>query len=421
MAKKAYTRREWLHRSAAISTLSTAKLMFPRWMPNFAFSPRYQAPRGDVLICIFLRGGADSMNMIVPYAEDAYYSARPQLAIPRPDDSSSDLKVLDLDGFFGLHPALSPLHSIFQANEMKAVHATGSTASTRSHFEAMNFMESGTPDDHSLTTGWIGRHLSTLDTGNTSPVRAVGWGTAAQRALAGSISPVVLKSIADYHLGGRLDVAQQMMASIQQLYSQSTESLAAAATATTEAIDVIGNINIDQYRPQNGATYPESDLGMGLLQTAAIIRQDVGLEVACLDLGGWDTHAQQGGAEGEQAGLLTALSEALAAFHQDMGGDMSRVTVVVMSEFGRRLHENADQGTDHGHGGAMLVMNGDFANAAPVIADWPGLADENLDRGDLAITIDYRHVLSEILQKRLNNPLLNEIFPNYSPQDIGLF
>lgn len=421
MSNKNYTRREWLRRSSAIGAISTAHLLLPRWMPRLAFSPRHQAPRGDVLLCIFLRGGADAMNMIVPHGEDAYYAARPNLAIPRPDDNSSTLKTIDLDGFFGLHPALASLQPIFANGQLKAIHATGSPDPTRSHFEAMSYMEIGTPGEKTMTSGWIGRHLSTLDTGNGSPVRAVGWGTAAQQALSGPISPVVLQSIADYHLGGRVDVAMQMMASLTSLYSQDTEAIAATAQATIDALDLVGKIDINQYIPQNGATYAEDGFSFGLKQTAALIRADVGLEVACLDLGGWDTHAQQGSVEGEQAALLSILANGLAAFHQDMGQDMANVTVVVMSEFGRRLQENADIGTDHGHGGAMMVMNGSFAVSAPVIANWPGLAEENLVRGDLAITTDYRTVLSEILTKRLNNPLTNEVFPNFTANNVGLF
>lgn len=418
---KQYSRREWLRRSAAIGTLSAAHLALPRWMPSLAFSPRHQAPRGDVLVCVFLRGGADSMNMIVPYAEDNYYVSRPQLAIPRPDASGSDPKVLDLDGFFGLHPALHPVHELFLGNQLCAVHATGSPDPTRSHFEAMSYMERGTPGEKSETTGWIGRHLATLDTGNNSPVRAIGWGTAAQMTLAGPVTPTVLKSIADYHLGGRLDVAAQMMSSISQLYALETDALAASANATTEAIDLVGQVQINQYRPQNGASYAEADFDMALMQTAAIIRAEIGLEVACVDLGGWDTHAQQGGVEGDHAQLLAQLASGLAAFHQDMGAEMSRVTVVVMSEFGRRLQENADRGTDHGHGGAMLVMSDNLADNGPVLANWPGLQPENLNRGDLAITIDYRNVLSDILIKRLNNPLTSDVFPNFNADGVGLF
>lgn len=418
---KLYSRREWLRRNAALGTFSAAHLLLPRWMPRLAFAPRHQTPRGDVLVCIFLRGGADSMNMIVPYAEDAYYTARPQLAIPRPDTNGSEPTALDLDGFFGIHPALAPLHELFLGNQLRAIHATGSPDPTRSHFEAMDFMERGTPGDKTETTGWLGRHLATLDTGNTSPVRAVGWGTAAQMSLAGPVTPTVLQSIADFHLGGRLDVAAQMMASISQLYSLETDALAASADATLEAIELVEQIQIEQYRPQNSASYPENEFAMALMQTAALIRADLGLETACIDLGGWDTHARQGGVEGSHAQLLNMLATGLAAFHQDMGTEMSDVTLVVMSEFGRRLHENADQGTDHGHGGAMLVMSGHLVEAEPVLANWPGLLPENLVRGDLAITTDYRNVLSEILTKRLNNPRTDDVFPNFSADGVGLF
>ncbi len=418
---KSVSRREMLHRGAALATLSGAHMLLPRWMPRLAFSPRYQAPRGDVLVCIFLRGGADGLNIVVPHGEDTYYNVRPQLAIPRPDTTGSEPKALDLDGFFGLHPALAPLQPIFAGGELKAVHASGSPDPTRSHFEAMSFMERGTPGSKELTTGWIGRHLASLDTGNQSPVRAVGWGTAAQQAIRGPVSPVVLKSIADYHLGGRLDVATHMMESINALYDQDTDSLQAAADATLSAIDLISQVRIDQYRPQNGAVYPDGDFGFGLMQTAALIRAEMGLEAACLDLGGWDTHANQGGVEGTQAQLLAALAGGLAAFHTDMGVDMSRVTLVVMSEFGRRVQENANQGTDHGHGNVMFVMSGNLTTQVPVIAQWPTLAPDALDNGDLAITTDYRNILSEVLIQRLNRPNTSEVFPDFTPTDMRLF
>lgn len=417
---KTYSRRELLQRASALSVLSGAHLMLPGWMPRLAFSPRHRAPQGDVLVCVFLRGGADALNMIVPHGEDTYYQARPVLAIPRPDASGSDPKALDLDGFFGIHPSLAPLLPIFQSGQLTAIHATGSPDPTRSHFEAMSFMERGTPGSKTVSTGWIGRHLATLDTGNNSPVRAIGWGTSAQQSIRGPVSPVVLQSIADYHLGGRVDVAMQMMEAINGLYSEDTESLQAAAEATNSAINVVASVRIDQYQPQNGAVYGEDGFSFGMKQTAALIRAEVGLEAACLDIGGWDTHANQGGAEGNQAELLTTLAAGLGAFHADMGADMSRITLVVMSEFGRRLQENADAGTDHGHGGAMLVMSGNLAQG-PVFARWPGLSPEYLDRGDLAITTDYRDVLAEIIATRLNNPLIDDIFPSFRRSELGLF
>jgi uncharacterized protein (DUF1501 family) len=393
----------------------------PAWMPRLAFAQPYNNPRGDVLISVFLRGGADALNMIIPYAEDTYYTARPQLAIPRPDTSGNDPKALDLDGFFGLHPALLPLLPIFQGGEMTAVHATGSPHETRSHFEAMDFMERGTPGSYGVSTGWIGRHLASLDLSNPSPIRGIGWGVAVQAALVGAPSVKAMQSIADYHLAGDTQAATQMMASLVSLYTLADESLAASAASTQAAIDVVASVGYANYVPRNCAVYPESDFALALRQTAALIRADVGLEAACIDLGGWDTHADQGTTTGVQAALMTELAEGLAAFHTDMGADMNRITLVVMSEFGRRLAENANVGTDHGHGGAMLLMSGNLT-PVPVITRWPGLSLEALDRGeDLAITIDYRDVLSEIIVLRLNNPAIASVIPEYTAQALGLF
>jgi len=422
MFKGQITRREMLRNTSAVAGVAAAHAMLPMWMPKLAFAPANSAPRGDVLISVFLRGGADMLNMVIPHAEDAYYAARPKLAIPRPDTNGSDPKVVDLDGFFGLHPALAPLLPIFKGGEMAAVHATGSPDETRSHFEAMDFMERGTPGDFSLHTGWIGRHLLTLDTGNNSPVRAVGWGTAVQASLRGTVSPVAIKSIADYHLGGDLKAAARMMTAIDSLYKLDSDTLYASAQGTTSAIQVVASIGYQNYQPQNGAAYPETDFANALKQTAALIRADVGLEAACIDLGGWDTHVNQGGTEGEQADLMTDLANGLAAFHTDMGVDMGHITVVVMSEFGRRVQENGGGGTDHGHGSALLTMSGNLGSNKPVVAKWPGLDEGALDRGeDLAITIDYRDVLGELLTNRLHNPSLDKVFPNYTPTVPGVF
>ncbi len=413
-------RRAFLKASATLAGLAAAQHTLPAWMPRLAFAQPYNNPRGDVLVVIFLRGGADSMNMIVPYAEDAYYTARPTLAIPRPD-ANTGAKALDLDGFFGLHPALAPLLPIFQGGGMTAVHAAGSPHATRSHFEAMSFMERGTPGSYDVTTGWVGRHLASLDTGSTSPVRGIGWGTAVQQALSGGPSIVAMQSIINYHLNGDTQSAANMLASLGSLYSLESESLSAAALSTQAAIEVVASVGYANYTPQNGATYPEYEFAMALRQTAALARADVGLEVACIDLGGWDTHAQQGSVEGDQALLMLQLAGGLAAFHQDMGADMNRVTVVVMSEFGRRLAENASLGTDHGHGGALLLMS-DNLSAAPVVANWVGLTPDVLDRGeDLPITTDYRDVLTEVLTRRLNNDQVNSVFPDYAPQSLNLF
>jgi uncharacterized protein (DUF1501 family) len=414
------TRRSFLKMSATATALASAYATLPTWMPRLAFAQPYNNPKGDILISIFLRGGADALNMVVPYAEDAYYQHRPQLAIPRPD-ANSDLKVLDLDGFFGIHPSLAPLMPIFKVGQLAVVHAVGMPHDNRSHFEAMDFMERGTYNDYNVTNGWIGRHLATLSTENISPVRGVGWGAAIPTAMLGAPSSIAMQSIVDYHLGGDKQLAQVMMQSLSRLYSLESDSLMLTANDTQSAIEVIGKVGYEGYVPFNGTTYPENEFALALRQTAALIRADVGLEVSAIDLGGWDTHANQGGTEGAQANLMQELAEGLVAFHQDMGADMGRVTVVIMSEFGRTLSENGSRGTDHGNGGAMWVMSGNLAHSQPVIVQWPTLVPETLVGGDLAITIDYRSVLSEMLSKRLKNPLTGDIFSNFTATDLGIF
>lgn len=394
--------------------------LLPTWMPRLAFAQPYDDPAGDVLISIFLRGGADSLNMIVPYAEDAYYDARPQLAIARPD-ANVDGKAIDLDGFFGIHPALEPLLPLLNGGEMMAVHATGAPHETRSHFEAMDFMERGEMNEYNLTSGWIGRHLASLAPENPSPVRGIGWGTALQASLVGAPSTVAMQSIIDYHLDGDEQLAIQMMQSLQSLYALESESMLAAAQSTQAAIDFVQGVGYEDYQPQHSADYPGTDFARALRQTAALIRADVGLEASCIDLGGWDTHAEQGSIQGTQANLMRVLAEGLTAFHQDMGAEMSKVTVVIMSEFGRTLEENGSRGTDHGAAGAMLLMSSNLAVSDTVFTEWPTLNPDALQDGDLAISIDYRDILSEMVSKRLKNDALTDVFPNYDPVDRGVF
>jgi uncharacterized protein (DUF1501 family) len=412
MATKTLSRREMLRRSAALGALASAQLAMPAWMPRLAFAR--ENLRGDVLVVVFLRGGADSMNIIVPFGEDFYHEVRQRIRLGRPDENSlpRDQKAINLDGFFGLNPYASLLEPIFKAGQMVAVHATGSPDTTRSHFDAMTYMERGTPGENGVGTGWLGRHLNSLDTGNTSPMRAIGWGNTLQGSLRGSINATAMQSIINYHLPGREDTAAAMLASLNALYATAPEELRLAADQTI----AVTKINIAQYKPENGAYYNDGELDMALMQTAALIKADVGLEIAAIDMGGWDTHQNQTFFFNP---LVYELSRGLAAFHADLGDRMKNITVVVMSEFGRRLKENASGGTDHGHGGVMFVMGGHVARK-PVIADWPGLAAEQLDRGDLRITTDYRDVLSEILSVRLNNPNINAVFPGFTPTPRGV-
>ncbi len=390
---------------------------WPNWMPRMAYAAKDQAPGGDVLVCIFLRGGADGLNIVVPHGDNEYYTARPKIAIARPDQKSVASRVLDLDGFFGLHPTLAPLLPFFQAHQMVAVHATGSPDPTRSHFEAMDYMERGIPGNNTLNTGWIGRHLASQEAGSQAVLRAVGWGDSLQSSLRGSINALALRSISSYHLQGREDNTGNLQQAINSLYAIDSNALHSFAEQTQSIIDLVSKINVASYKPSKDVKYnPNSDFEMALMQTAALIKANVGLEVSAIDLGGWDTHQNQ---LIDQASALLDLGQGLANFATDLDDTLKKVTVVVMSEFGRRVTENASAGTDHGHGNMMLVMGGHMTNK-PVVANWPGLSQDKLSDGDLSITTDYRDVLSEILSKRLHNSKIDAVFPNFTPQDHGI-
>ncbi|MEM7334996.1 MAG: DUF1501 domain-containing protein [Chloroflexota bacterium] len=401
--------------------LGGAVQTLPAWMPRFSLADPHKGPAGDTLVCIFLRGGADGLNMIVPHGDDEYYAHRKFLGIPRPDDNSTQAgngRALDLDGFFGLHPALGSLHDIYSGGAMAFVQATGAPDESRSHFEAMDLMERGATSNGDYT-GWLARHLSTLNTGNESALRAIGVGDMLPASLTGAVSSTALKSIAEYHLMGQDEQVGQMQTLLQSLYNQKEDLLSSAANQTFAAIDILGQVHSEGYVAQ-GRPYAEQEFGQALKMVAQLIKADVGVEVACVDLGGWDTHVGQGGAQGYMANLLTELSEGLAAFYEDLQAQMGKVTVVVMSEFGRRLQENGGLGTDHGHGSMMMLM-GHGINGGRVYADWPGLHDDQLvGPGDLAITTDYRDILGEVIRKRLNNPMIDSIFPNYAINELGL-
>lgn len=383
------------------------------WMPRLAFAPHNVAPRGDTLVVIFLRGAADILNMVVPHGEEAYYSLRPTLGIPRPDDAGTNKedRAIDLDGFFGFHPSMSALLDAWTSQQLAIIHACGAPDESRSHFKAMELMERGVASVTSggPASGWIGRHLATLNTGNSSPLRAVGMGTRPQRSLSGSVPVSALRSIADFHLGGDPRALQQMRAALNVVYEDDV-----LGQDTLSIMDTLETLDPNNYQSPF-TTYPDSEFGLALKQTAMLIKAEVGLEVSAIDVGGWDTHFAQGSTIGLMPNLMKDLADGMAAFHADMQEHMQNLTVVTMSEFGRRASENGSLGTDHGHGSMMMVMGGNV-DGGKVHGEWPGLEDgQMIGPGDLAVTTDYRDVLSEVLQKRLNNPATDQIFPDYSP------
>ncbi len=402
-----------LTRRGFLRSLGLGGLVLPSWFPRLAFAAT-PASRRDILVCIFLRGGADGLNVVVPFGDDDYYASRRFLAIRQPGRGGRE--AIDLDGFFGFHPSLAPLKELYDDGVLAAVHATGSPDPTHSHFDAMDFMERGTPGAKSVPTGWIGRHLATLDTGNDSPFRAVGVGSLLPAALRGPVPATALRSITAFHLLGRAGQETDLGRFQARLAAVSAGDgwLDRQARRTFAAIATLAAADPGAYRPANGARYPDGGFGSALLQVAQLVKADLGLEVACLDLDGWDLHAEQGRATGVMADLLSALARGLAALYTDLGQRMRRITVVTMTEFGRRIQENASGGTDHGHGSFMFLLGGGV-NGGRVHGIWPGLAPEQrVGPGDLAITSDYRTVLAEVLERRLGNSRIGEVFPGFT-------
>jgi len=368
------------------------------------------SPSKKKMVVLFQRGAMDGLNVVVPFAEPNYYRLRPTIAIPQPQSGSLDA-ALDLDGFFGLHPSLQPLQALFQNGQLAIVQAVGSPDPTRSHFDAQDFMESGTPGVKATDDGWLNRAMQSMPEDSASPFRAVAFGPYLPRTLAGSAPAVAIPDLKQFKMYGP---QQTVEGGFEAMYAQTVDqALRGVGQETFEAIDQLKKINPDAYQPENGALYPTSRFGKSLMEIAELFKADVGLEVAFLDSGGWDHHVNEGGVQGQLSNLLRDLGQGIAAFHQDMGDRMGDVVFVSMSEFGRTAHENGNRGTDHGHANCMFVMGGDV-RGGKVYTRWPGMNDGQLyqDR-DLAVTTDYRSVLGEIMLKHMGDRDLKTVFTGF--------
>ena len=369
--------------------------------------------RGKVLICLFQRGAADALNMIVPHGDPAYYALRPNIAIPRPVSGSAQAAI-DLDGFFGLHPSLAPIKALYDRGLVAPVHAVGSPSSTRSHFDAQDYMESGTPDDKSTRDGWLNRYLATEGTCESckpSPFRAVAMTSQTPRILDGRAATIAMNNLDQFAVRTSGTQAERLEA----LYrTGSADVVHAAGGEMFEAVKVLKAANPQQYIPRNGAEYPRSPFGQHLRQIAQLIKADVGLEIAFADVGGWDTHVNQGGSTGQLANRFDDFARSISALVTDLGDRMADVTIMTMSEFGRTARQNGNGGTDHGHASALFVIGGDV-KGKKVHGRWPGLAREQLYEGrDLALTTDFRSVFSEVAAKHLGAKKLEVMFPGFS-------
>jgi uncharacterized protein (DUF1501 family) len=368
------------------------------------------APNKKKLVVLFQRGAMDGLNVVVPFAEPNYYRLRPTIAIPQPRSGGQDAAI-DLDGFFGFHPSLQPLAQLFHSGQLAVVQAVGSPDPTRSHFDAQDFMESGTPGKSSTNDGWLNRSLATMPEGKPSSFRAVAFGPYLPLTLRGNVPAIAIPDLKQFRLFGNPQVTES---SFEAMYADTVDkALHGVGAETFEAVDSLQKLDPDNYQPENGAQYPHSRFGKSLQEIAELIKADMGMEVAFLDSGGWDNHVNEGGVEGQLSNLLRDLGQGLAAFHQDLGDRMEDIVFVSMSEFGRTAHENGNRGTDHGHANCMLLMGGQV-KGGKVYAKWPGLNDGQLyqDR-DLAVTTDFRSVLGEILTKHLGAPDLSPVFPGF--------
>jgi uncharacterized protein (DUF1501 family) len=367
-------------------------------------------PNRKKLVVIFQRGAADGLNIVVPFGEPNYYRIRPTIAVPQPQ-RGGELAVLDLDGFFGLHPSLAPLVPLFHKQQLAIVHAAGSPDTTRSHFDAQDYMESGTPGVKSTDDGWLNRALQAAPEPDASPFRALAMGANLPLTLRGAAPAIALPDIRQFRVFAQSPAVE---GGFEALYAQTVDqALRGTGTETFEAIDMLRKADPERLPPENGAEYPRSQVGRMMQQVAQLHKADIGLEVSFVDTGGWDNHVNEGGAQGQLANLLRDLGQSLAAFSRDMGDRMEDIIVVTMSEFGRTAHENGNRGTDHGHANYMFVM-GDRVKGGKVYGRWPGLAPEQLNEGrDLALTTDFRSVLGEIITRHLGTTELDAVFPGF--------
>jgi uncharacterized protein (DUF1501 family) len=371
-------------------------------------------PNKKQLVVLFQRGAADGLNIVVPFGEQNYYRMRPTIAIPRPGRDVADAAI-DLDGFFGLHPSLAPLEPLFHKNQLAIVHAAGSPDTTRSHFDAQDFMESGTPGLKSTEDGWLNRALEAVPEEDASPFRAVAMGPNLPRMLHGAAPAIALPDLKQFKVMAQAPGTGPMVeGGFEAMYSQTVDhALHGTGTETFEAIDLLRKADPGKYQPENGAQYPTSRLGQSLQQIGQLLKADIGVEVLFVDCGGWDNHVNEGGVQGQLSNLLKDLGQGLAAFHQDMGDRMENIVFVTMSEFGRTAKENGNHGTDHGHANCMFIMGGDV-KGGQVYGKWPGLNDHQLNEGrDLALTTDFRSVVGEILAKHIGVADLKPVFPSF--------
>jgi uncharacterized protein (DUF1501 family) len=402
-------RRFFLHKGSLAVAGTTA---IPSFLVRSVMAEAAGKP-GQRLVVVFQRGAADGLNIVVPYREKNYYAMRPSIAIPQE-------QVLDLDGFFGLHPSLGAFKPLYEQGQMAIVHAAGSPDATRSHFDAQDYMESGTPGVKSTQDGWLNRALQAEDAHRRcaqtceqqTAFRALALGSEVPLTLSGKIPAIALSNVNGFTVAGRGAAPSPAASAFEAMYADSGDRIfRAAGDETFDAVKMLRAANPAQYTPGAGVNYPASEFGNNMKQIAQLLKANLGVEAAFTDVSGWDTHQNQGGANGQLANRLSDFSASIAAFWRDMGDEAENVTLVTMSEFGRTARENGTGGTDHGHANAMFVLGGKV-KGGKVYGRWPGLDNDQLNEGrDLVLTTDFRQVLGEVVSQTLGAQNLETVFP----------
>lgn len=393
-------------------------LSAPAWLPKMSFASD-DAPSRSLIVQVFLRGGADGLTMCVPHGDADYYAARSTLAIPDPSSLSAN-KATDLDGFFGLPPALAGLKALYDAGDLAIVHATGFPFVDRSHFDAMTRIEICAGNMTTINTGWLARHLLARNLPDAARILAMAPMINVPLSLQGAGQTVAMPDVDAFGFDAAWDQPSARAPFLRDVYARADAMVRRSSEAMLDTLSIVGTLQSGYGGPEHGATYPDHAFGRGMESIARVYKADVGLEVACIDFDGWDHHAGQGPVSGDMATKMQTLADALVAFRTDLDAAFTDVTVVVMSEFGRRVAQNGSSGTDHGTAGTMFVAGGKV-NGGQVYTNWPGLHPDNLeDNIDLPITIDARDVLAEVLQKRAGNSDLASVFPNFSPTFHGV-
>ncbi|MBI2156195.1 MAG: DUF1501 domain-containing protein [Candidatus Rokubacteria bacterium] len=388
----------------------------PRFLVRAAAGAERQ---GKVLVAVFQRGAVDGLSMVIPHGDPGYTGVRPSIGLKTPKRGESD-RALDLDGFFAVHPALAPLLPLWQSRALAVVHACGSPDTTRSHFDAQDYMEAGTPGVKSTPDGWLARAVQARPK-KPSPFRAVALGPQLPRVLQGEAGAISLTTLDRFDVRAA-DDAGATRRGFESLYAEGVRDLLhGTGRETFEAVKMLRSAGAARVPPANGAEYPRSPFGESLRQIAQLVRAGVGLEVAFADMQGWDTHVGQGAEQGQLATKLREFGAALAAFARDLGDRMADVVLLTMSEFGRTVAENGSRGTDHGHATAMLVLGGGV-RGGKVYGRWPGLSRQQLFEGrDLAVTTDFRTLFAEVAGTHLGVTAA-PLFPGFTPPaPLGLF